>query len=68
MTEFGKLSPDGYEHVGTLDQSAMLKCPFFIIEFEHYRTDGTCKCDDPAEQARLIREYDYTLESFANSV
>jgi hypothetical protein len=62
MTEFG----EGYEHLGSLKQSDMLKCPFLIMDFYHYRPDGTCKCDDPQEQARMIAEWDYTPEDFNN--
>lgn len=64
MTQFGRLSPDGYEVLGEVSQASMLACPFVIMEFEHYRENGTCRCDDPVEQARLIREYDYTPEHF----
>jgi hypothetical protein len=65
MTTFGRLEPDGsYVSIGVLSQASMLACPFCIIDFEHYRADGTCKCDESAEQARLIREFDYTLADF----
>ena len=65
MTEFGTLHEDGtYKSPGTVDQAAMLRCPHVIIAFEHYRPDGSCKCDDPAEQARLIREAGYTDADF----
>lgn len=48
MTEFGKLNPDGtYEHIRTLPQAAMQACPWLIMIPEHYREDGTCRCDDP---------------------
>jgi hypothetical protein len=40
-------------------------CPFTIMDVSHYRPDGSCKCDDPAEQARMIREWGYTREDFA---
>lgn len=23
------------------------RCPFFILAPEHYREDGSCRCDDP---------------------
>ncbi len=29
--------------------SDIARCPHYIIEPEHYRNDGSCKCDDPAE-------------------
>lgn len=48
MTEFGRLHPDGrYEHIRSINQSSMLRCPHFIIAAEHYRDDESCRCDDP---------------------
>jgi hypothetical protein len=48
MTRFSKLHPDGSEtDVRYIKQSDMLKCPHCIIAAEHYRNDGSCKCDDP---------------------
>lgn len=65
MVEFGKVDAEGnYEKVGTLSQAAIMRCPHAIIEYSHYREDGTCRCDDPDEQARLIREYDYAPSDF----
>lgn len=65
-TEFGTLTPDGaYTRRGSVARSAMLACPFVLIDLEHYRPDGSCRCNEPAEQARLIREYDYTPAMFA---
>ena len=47
-----------------LKQSDILKCPFAIIDHSHYRNNGTCKCDDPDEQAMMIEEWGYTREDF----
>ncbi len=33
------------------------KCPHFILVGNHYRGDGTCKCDDPNET--VMREWGY---------
>jgi len=44
--------------------SMIEKCPFLIMVAAHYRDDGTCKCDDPKERARMIAEWGYTEESF----
>jgi len=66
MTEFGKLTEDGvYTRLGEVSQADMLRCPFCIIDFAHYREDGTCRCDDPAEQDRMIRDWGYSREDFA---
>ena len=54
MPEFGMLDSEGnYEKLGHIEQSDMLKCPNRIIDFEHYRDDGTCRCDDPQHLAML---------------
>ncbi len=50
--------------IRNMKQSDVLKCPFVIIAPEHYRSDGTCKCDDQAERDRMIREWEYTTEDF----
>ena len=53
MVEFseGKLEADGrtltVKHVRTIQQSSIGKCPHFIMMPEHYREDGSCRCDDP---------------------
>jgi hypothetical protein len=65
VIDFGTLHENGtYESRGQLSPDAIRKCPHVIFDFDHYRPDGTCKCNDPAEQARLIAEYDYTPEDF----
>ena len=49
MPEFGILDSDGsYEKQGYIDQDDMRKCPHYIMAFEHYRIDGSCRCDDPS--------------------
>jgi hypothetical protein len=47
MTDFGMLTPEGYVHIRTLKQEAMLACPHVIFAPEHYRDDESCRCDDP---------------------
>ena len=37
------------------------KCPFVIFMPEHYRVDGSCKCDDPTHQAKMVAEWGYDL-------
>lgn len=49
MTRFSRLLPDGSEtDIRFIPQSAMLRCPHFIMAAEHYRLDNTCRCDDPS--------------------
>ena len=58
MTKFGTLDPDGhYEEVGEVSQDDMKKCPHFIMLWEHYRADGTCKCNDPDHTVMLAWGY-----------
>ena len=60
--------PDDVEaKVTVMKQSDMLACPHVIMMPEHYRADGSCKCNDPDEQARMIREWGYTKEDFDGS-
>ncbi len=33
--------------VRVLNQSNLLDCPFVILMPEHYRRDGSCRCNDP---------------------
>lgn len=62
MTRFSKLTqkPDGTVEetdVRFIPQSAMMRCPNFIIVPEHYRANHTCKCDDPNET--VMKEWGY---------
>lgn len=48
MTRFSVLHPDGSEtDIRDIPQSAMMRCPHFIMATEHYRADNSCRCDDP---------------------
>jgi len=58
MTTFIKSNPDGSTVIqGTIEQASMLKCPHCIIVFEHYRPDGSCRCNDPNET--IMKEWGY---------
>ena len=52
MTRFSKLGMvDGKlveTNVREIKQSDMLRCPHAIMVAEHYREDGSCRCNDPA--------------------
>lgn len=63
--QFGTLSPEGFEPGPRIRQSSIQACRFGIMDPAHYRSDETCKCDDPDERARMIREWDYTAADFA---
>lgn len=63
---FGVLYPDGVlRETRYILQSDTGKCPHFIMVASHYREDGSCKCDDKGERQMMIREWEYTEESFA---
>ena len=47
-----------------MKQADILKCKFAIIMPEHYRSDGSCMCDDPDYRKMMIREWEYTEEDF----
>lgn len=46
--KFGTLHEDGtVSDMREIKQASIVACPFFIMMFEHYREDGSCRCDDP---------------------
>lgn len=62
---FGTLQKDGtMTNVKVIKQSQIMKCPHCIMDISHYRDDGTCKCDDPKEQAMMIKEWGYKKSDF----
>lgn len=44
--------------------SDIKRCRFTIFAAEHYRADGSCKCDDAAHRAMMIAEWEYTEGDF----
>jgi hypothetical protein len=46
-----------------MQQSTMRACPHFIMVPTHYRQNGTCKCNDPAEN--VMAEWGYTWDAEA---
>lgn len=61
MTRFSKLElVDGKLveiNVREIPQSAIGRCPHVIFVADHYRPDGSCKCDDPSNS--VMREWGY---------
>lgn len=52
MTRFSKMvpGPDGKmveTDVRIINQSDILACPHIILIADHYRADGSCRCNDP---------------------
>jgi hypothetical protein len=63
--QFGTLDPTGrLTNIRFIKQSDIQKCPHIIMDPSHYRDDGTCKCDDPAEQKKMIKEWEYKKKDF----
>jgi hypothetical protein len=54
---FGTLTPAGLTNVRMIKQSDIGKCPHFIMLPQHYRDDGSCKCNDPNET--VMKEWGY---------
>lgn len=61
---FGTWTPEGLTNVRVIKQADIGKCPHLIMVPNHYRENGTCKCDDPAEQAMMIRDWGYSRKDF----
>ena len=61
MTQFSKLEIRDGRLVETdirqLAKSDLMKCPHYILVAEHYREDGTCRCNDPT--AMIMRFWGY---------
>lgn len=67
MTMFATLHPDGsLTNVKHINQQVFASCPFTIFDLSHYRTDGTCKCNDKTERAKMIKEWGYSKKDFKN--
>lgn len=62
---FGTLQPDGtLSNVRLIKQSDIGKCPFFIMVPDHYREDGTCKCNDPEYREKVMKGWGYKKKDF----
>jgi hypothetical protein len=57
----GTLTREGVVGVRSINPR---RCPFCIFDGSHYRDDGSCKCNDPEEQKRLIRTAGYHKRDF----
>lgn len=63
--QFGTVHPDGsMTNIRYIRQSDVMRCPHYIMVPEHYRDDGSCKCDDPQEQEMMTREWGYRRSDF----
>ena len=65
MTIFGTLTKDRkLVNVREIKQEDMLKCPFCIMLAEHYREDGSCRCNDPEHRKMMMKEWGYKKADF----
>ena len=56
--QFGTLDERGtLSNVRLIKQSDIGKCPFFIMVAEHYREDGSCKCNDEAYRTTVMKKW-----------
>jgi len=54
---FGTLTPAGLTNVRLIKQSDLRKCPHYILVPEHYRDDGSCRCNDQSHAE--MKEWGY---------
>jgi len=67
MIKFSTLNSDGsVTNVREIKREDMQKCPFSIMVADHYREDGTCKCDDEEHRKMMIKEWEYKKSDFKN--
>lgn len=63
---FGALTPGGNViNERRLPRSSIAACKFYIMVPEHYRDDGSCKCDDPEHRQFMIDNWEYEEEDFS---
>lgn len=63
--QFSEMDAEGnVSSIRMIRQADIMKCPFYILVPDHYREDGTCKCDDPEHRAMMIREWGYKKKQF----
>lgn len=52
--------------VRIIKTSQIKACRFCILLPEHYRKDGSCKCDDPQHRSQMISDWGYSEVDFEN--
>ena len=58
--EFGTLNDDGtYTRVRAVKQDSIRNCPHTLFIAEHYRDDGTCRCDDEGHKEMIEWGYEW---------
>jgi len=65
---FGTLRSDGsVVDIRKMPQSTFSNCPFFIMMPEHYREDGSCRCNDPEYRKKVMKGWGYTKRDFVRA-
>ena len=63
--KFSTLNVNGKStNIRLIKQSDILKCPFCILIANHYREDGTCKCNDPVYRETVMKKWGYPRKAF----
>jgi len=64
---FGTINQNGVvTNSRQIAQADIRKCKFSILVAEHSREDGSCKCNDKEHRAKMINEWEYSEEDFAD--
>jgi hypothetical protein len=61
---FAVVGESGISNVREIKQSAIAACPYFILMADHYRQDGSCKCSNKVERAKMIKNWGYKKSHF----
>jgi hypothetical protein len=65
--EFGTIQEDGQlVNVRWIRYADMGRCKFTIMMPDHYRVDGSCKCDDLEHRQLMIEEWGYKRSDFSD--
>ena len=61
MIQFGTLHPDGtLSDVRVISQNSIMECSHVIMIPDHYRPDGSCRCDDSTHEEMSEWGYAWT--------
>ena len=62
---FATTHSDGSEsNIRYISLADIQRCRFSIIVPEHYRDDGSCKCNDAEHRKMMIRDWEYSRKDF----
>jgi hypothetical protein len=45
--------------IRVLSNDSVRRCPWFIFDPDHYRDNGTCRCDDPDHEVMSDWGYEW---------